>query len=61
MMVLARVEMLLWRTLKMPRLLRADVEKLSVRVLKLFAREKGIVKCIIAESRCDVVEMGLSA
>ena len=45
-------------TLRMPRLLQANIEKSSVRVLKVAAQEKGIVKYIIGENNCNVVVMG---
>ena len=45
-------------TLMMPSLLRVDVEKSSVRVLKLVARDRGIVKYVTAENGCKVIEMG---
>lgn len=45
-------------TLRMSRLLQANIEKSSVRVLKVAAQEKGIVKYIIGENNCNVVVMG---
>ena len=46
-------------TLMMPNLLRVDVKKSSLRVLKVAVREKGFVKYVTAKNGCKVVEMGL--
>ena len=46
-------------TLRMPTLLRVDVEKSSLRVLKVTAREKGFVKYVGVKNGCKVIEMGL--
>ena len=46
-------------TLNMPMLLKADVEKSSVWLLRVATREKGIVKYVIIESSRNVVELGL--
>lgn len=45
-------------TLRMPNLLRVDVEKSSVRVLKVAARKKAVVKYVTAENGCNVIELG---
>lgn len=46
-------------TLMMPNLLRVDVKKLSVQMLKLGARKIGLVKYILNERCCNVIKMGL--
>lgn len=46
-------------TLRMPNLLRVDVERSRLQVLKVAAIEKGFVKYIGAKNSCKVIEMGL--
>ena len=47
-------------TLMMPSLSRVEVKKSSLRVLKVGAREKGIVKYFTPNKGCEVIEMGPS-
>lgn len=43
----------------MPSLLYVDAEKSRVRVLRVGAREIGIVKCITPQNGCNVIELGM--
>lgn len=44
-------------TLMMPSLFRVDVEKSSVQVLKVGARERTTLQCVIVHNGCDVIEL----